>query len=374
MTKLRLLLAFIFVLLTVEIVSAQQYLKIGSETKLLTKYSADAVTTDETARCLNCHSTRMPKLVETWEKSTHAKNGVGCYECHKAEKGDETARQGHFSFNVQLPVSPAKCGFCHQQQYEEFASSLHATAFDKIKFMPMRESDPELFEASCTTCHGSLVKLKKGKPVDNSWPNHGIGRVNPDGSLGSCAACHGFHTDSLKVVRDSSVCKKCHDTDFSPAYTNWSMSMHGSASDKAIENVDFTRKHLNLTDDPVMKPNCQTCHMLAPDKKSASTHNVSARISWKFGSLKAEHKEDWGEKRLNMQKSCRNCHGSTQVEQYYRRLDAAVVATNHLVDKKITADSPFWEKMNLQKTLMSFRVGFAMLGIVNPLDLESLLH
>ena len=63
---------------------AQQTITIGTETKILKPYSAFAVTTDETARCLNCHASRMPKLVEGWEHSAHAKNGVGCYECHKA--------------------------------------------------------------------------------------------------------------------------------------------------------------------------------------------------------------------------------------------------------------------------------------------------
>ena len=81
---------FCFLLFEFNIVYAQQTsITIGSETKNLKPYSAFAVTTDETARCLNCHSTKMPKLVENWEHSTHAKNGVGCYECHKAEKGDK---------------------------------------------------------------------------------------------------------------------------------------------------------------------------------------------------------------------------------------------------------------------------------------------
>ena len=39
---------------------------------------------------------------------------------------------------------------------------------------------------------------ENGKPqlAASTWPNTGIGRINPDGSEGSCAACHARHTFS----------------------------------------------------------------------------------------------------------------------------------------------------------------------------------
>ena len=368
------ILCFSYLLIIASSVFAQQTITIGTETKILKPYSAFAVTTDETARCLNCHASRMPKLVENWEHSTHAKNGVGCYECHKAENGDPTSKQGHFSFNVQLVVSPARCGSCHQEQYQEFAVSSHATAFETIKYLPMRKDNPALFETSCVTCHGTVVNMKKGKAADNSWPNNGIGRVNPDGSLGNCASCHGYHTDSLAIARDPVTCAKCHKTDFSPAYQAWKISVHGSTNDKSTSEVDFAKKHLNLSDDAILKPNCQVCHVQASSKDSNATHNVSGRLSWKLSSLKAVHTDDWGTKRLEMQKTCRKCHASTQIDQYYRKLDAAVVATNHIVTNKVASDTPFWEQIKLQNSLMAFRVGLAMLGSVDPLKIEELSH
>ena len=135
-----------------------------------------------------------------------------------------------------------------------------------------------------------------------------------------------------------------------------------------------TKKHLNLSDDAVMKPNCQVCHMQASTKHTKATHNISERLSWNLSDLKAVHTDDWGTKRLEMQKTCRNCHASTQVDQYYRKLDAAVVATNHIADKKITPETPFWQKLSLQNSLMAFRVGIAMLGSVDPLKIEELSH
>ena len=361
-------------LLFVPAIFAQQTITIGSETKILKKYSAYAVTTDETARCLNCHASRMPKLVEYWEHSTHAKNGVGCYECHKAEKGDLTAKQGHFSFNVQLVVSPARCGSCHEKEFNEFSKSSHAKAFDTIKKLPMRKDNPTLFETSCVTCHGTIINMKKGKAADNSWPNMGIGRINPDGSIGNCAACHGYHNDSLAMARSTSTCAKCHKTNFSPAFQSWNMSAHGTNNEKASSEVDFAKKHLNFSDDPILKPNCQVCHVQASSKDTKATHELSDRLSWKMTSLKAEHREDWGTKRLEMQKTCRKCHASSQVDQYYRKLDAAIVATNHIADNKIASDTPMWQKINFTNTLMSIRVGFAMLGTVDPLKIEELSH
>ena len=47
--------------------------------------------------------------------------------------------------------------------------------------------------SGCYVCHGTVVDVKEGKPVEGSWPNVGVGRKNPDGSLGSCSPCHTRH-------------------------------------------------------------------------------------------------------------------------------------------------------------------------------------
>lgn len=346
---------------------AKDSITIGSETKLLKKYSAFAVTTDETARCLGCHATRMPKVVTAWEHSTHAKNGVGCYECHWAEKGDISSKQGHFGFNVQIPVSAARCGYCHQEQYEEFASSKHATAFSSIKDNPIRKKSPILFETFCSSCHGTELKFHKGKPLQNTWPNQGIGRVNTDSSLGNCGACHGFHTDSLAVARDPATCGKCHDSGFSPAMQTWKISAHGVGADKINpEEVDWKKKSLNLADDPLMKPNCQTCHMQGAKREDKATHNVSSRISLNLRTLKATYNDDWGGKRLEMQKSCKSCHGSTLVEQHFRRLDAVVIETNSMINDFLATKPNEKEISDRRIAIYTLRLGVAMSGCVNP--------
>ncbi len=55
-------------------------------------------------------------------------------------------------------------------------------------------------------------------PVLTGWPSQGVGRVNPDGSLGSCSACHSRHGFSIEVARKPYACSKCHKGPDVPAY------------------------------------------------------------------------------------------------------------------------------------------------------------
>ena len=41
--------------------------------------------------CVDCHKELSPSFVKEWDISTHAKNGIDCFSCHKAEKSDPDA-------------------------------------------------------------------------------------------------------------------------------------------------------------------------------------------------------------------------------------------------------------------------------------------
>src|SRR5690348_127206 len=41
--------------------------------------------------CFQCHSALNPGLAQEWLASAHGQNGIGCYDCHKAEKTDSDA-------------------------------------------------------------------------------------------------------------------------------------------------------------------------------------------------------------------------------------------------------------------------------------------
>jgi hypothetical protein len=71
-------------------------------------YAAAPRISAETEKCIKCHK-RQPGVVMQWEDSAHCNAGVGCYECHKAEKGDPDAME-HEKFLVSTIVSPTDYG------------------------------------------------------------------------------------------------------------------------------------------------------------------------------------------------------------------------------------------------------------------------
>lgn len=329
-------------------------------------YTSSAITSDETARCLNCHASRQIKLVEQWEQSTHAKEGVGCYECHKAKSADPAAKNGHFSFSVQLPVSPLTCSECHPEQYASFASSSHAMAFETIKDLPLRTESPILFETSCAICHGNELQMKRGRMLNNTWPNHGIGRVNTDGSRGNCAACHGHHDDSLQRARSPETCGKCHHGQGGPAYESWKASRHGNDWLMTAASADLNKNAFKPVNEPLMRPDCFVCHLAPAVETATATHNPGERLSWNLAAMQSRHSEDWGTKRMQMQAVCRNCHASTQIDQYYRRFDAAVLEFNRFAEiarQNASASAALPKSFDkIKAAAIGGRVGAAMLS------------
>jgi Zn finger protein HypA/HybF involved in hydrogenase expression len=328
------------------------------------------VTSDETARCLNCHNPRQEKLVQNWEKSKHALNSVGCYECHQADPTDTAAIKGHFGFNVQLPVSPLRCASCHPDEYASFASSTHAMAYETIRNAEIASITPAVFQSSCALCHGNNLKMENGKPDANHWPNHGIGRINTDGSRGNCVACHSHHEYSLEVARSASTCGRCHSGKTGPAYEAWKGSKHGSNWELAKVHTDYRTTSIKPEKSSLAYPDCFVCHIgeTSPDANN-STHNPGERISWKLAAIKSTMREGWGPKRLEMQKVCRSCHGNSQVDLYYRRLDATIMEINHLTEAAAnnlaSSSHDFYE---LKGGAISAKTGAAMLGPLQVRD------
>ena len=60
-----------------------------------------------------------------------------------------------------------------------------------------------------------------------TWPNTGIGRINPDGSKGSCSACHTRHRFSKEQARRPDACGKCHLGPDHPQIEVYQESKHG---------------------------------------------------------------------------------------------------------------------------------------------------
>ncbi len=357
-------------------------------------------------KCVTCHLKENKSLVMQWEESAHAaaKDGqVGCYTCHAAAPGDEMGYQHEGAF-IKAILSPTDCAKCHEPEAKEMALSHHATAGEIMASLdnmlaeviggtPTNKSN---MHSGCWQCHGSIVTVlrdKDGKPLRSktdapqmdytTWPNSGIGRINPDGTKGVCNACHSKHSFKASAGRQPENCGKCHLGPDHPQKEIYEESKHGIAyftADKGPGpegmNIRKDGKWV-LGDDYSAAPTCSTCHMGSFVKLNGAvaknTHNVGDRLSWNLrapvsaklnrvtftdGSVaditgetppragqKAKKKSyvregdrlkkvieektidnvvSWKERRAVMQEMCKSCHGINQIRDFYSQLDDLV--------------------------------------------------
>lgn len=283
---------------------------------------------NESKACVECHQrSATPVVVQQWLTSRHAQNSVGCFECHQADKTDKDAFQ-HHGFTISLLVTPKDCGQCHDQEAKEFEASHHAAAGEILGSLDnvlgeVAEGVPAA-NSGCKQCHGGTVKVLEGGKLDAAtWPNLGIGRMNPDGSKGSCAACHGRHTFSASIARQPENCGKCHLGPDHPQAEIYAESKHGITFRAKINEMNLDSKTWVLGKDYSAAPTCSTCHMSAT-KDLPLTHDVGARISWTLRPEVSIKLESADARRADMQKVCSNCHASDWIGNFYKQYDAVV--------------------------------------------------
>ncbi len=360
-------------------------------------------------KCVNCHLKENVSLVKQWQHSPHAaaKDGqIGCYNCHAAYKGDELGYEHEGAF-IKTILSPLDCKFCHEREVNEMVNSHHATAgeimasLDNVvgEVICSMEDKADVVNG-CWQCHGSVVKIKRGedgKPLKNeakavmidymTWPNTGIGRINPDGSRGSCMACHSKHAFRASVARQPDNCGKCHMGPDHPQIEVYNESKHGIAYRASVREAGGAGMNILkngtwvLGKDYYAAPTCSTCHMGAYVRLDGgiapNSHNVGDRISWtlrpkvsvklnraifndgtvadipgdiapqvgqtatyktfvvedgKFKKVSAEKQVakvlSWEDRRAKMKEVCKSCHGMQQVDNFYTQFDSLVVTYN----------------------------------------------
>ena len=199
--------------------------------------------------CFSCHTKSSAGIAGQWKGSAHAKAGVNCMDCHKASIDDPDAIT-HEGQTIATVVSPKDCGRCHTTEEEQQRGSVHAEAvaviMERMPAMVTNLAGPAIEAAGCAQCHGSTVKLMAtGKLDPNTWPNSGIGRINPDGSRGSCSSCHGRHSFSKAQARQPQACVRCHSGPDSPDKEVYEASKHGMA-------FASNREHMNLNGDRLL--------------------------------------------------------------------------------------------------------------------------
>lgn len=287
-----------------------------------------AATSAESRACVKCHQkSGAPVVVEQWAQSRHAENGIGCYECHQADKADKDAFQ-HNGFTISVLVTPKDCGQCHDQETKEFEASHHAKAAEILGSLDNVLGDvvegPPALNMACAQCHGSAVKiLAGGKPDPATWPNEGIGRINPDGSKGSCGVCHSRHTFAASIARQPESCGYCHLGPDHPQEEIYTESKHGVTYRALIGRMNLESSSWVLGKDYNAAPTCATCHMGATINLP-STHDVGTRLSWTLRPEVSVRQQAWQQKRGDMKKVCLNCHATSWVNNFYAQYDSVV--------------------------------------------------
>ena len=382
---------------------------------------------DATSDCIDCHSQVTPGIVEDWKSSVHAhitpamalkkdklsrmisaknvpaklKNVViGCAECHTLNSKLHKDTFDHNGYKVHIVVTPKDCAVCHPVEVKQYSKNLMSHARANLLKNPVyhnlvdtalgfqdlingkivqKESDRATREDACIYCHGTKVEVKGMKerktvlgkmdfPVLTGWPNNGVGRINPDGSMGACTSCHPRHSFSIEIARKPATCAECHKGPDVPAYKVYVVSKHG--------NIYYSLgKHWNFSHVPWVvgkdfkAPTCATCHaslIVNEDGEviAQRTHQMNDRSGWRIFGLIYAHphpknadttiiKNKMGlplpteltgepvkkflisEKEMKIREArmkavCKACHSSQWVNNQFDRFHYAIDTTNKL--------------------------------------------
>jgi predicted heme/steroid binding protein len=288
-----------------------------------------AGTSAASRNCIECHREEriQPVQIAEWRESVHASIGVGCFECHGAEQGDVDAFE-HYGETIATIVSPRDCGRCHDREVAEFAASRHAEGAQILASLDnylgeVVEGVPAGV-SGCLQCHGSDITVREdGRLSSESWPNSGIGRMNPDGTKGSCSACHPRHRFASAVARRPENCGRCHLGPDHPQFEIYQESKHGVAFAEASDRMALDSADWRLGTDYTAAPTCVTCHNGAT-QTTEFTHDVGTRIAWTLRPAVSTRLENWEARRARMVSTCEHCHSPGWVGSFFSQYDEAV--------------------------------------------------
>jgi len=280
----------------------------------------------------------------------------------------------HEGAEIIVDVSPRTCARCHEKEAREFHDSRHSSAAQFIgsidNFLGRFAEGPAAANNGCQQCHGSAVRVVGAAAGENApkyapdtWPNTGVGRVNTDGSWGSCSACHSRHEFSAALARRPDNCGKCHMGPDHPQVEIFYESKHGIAyrNSEHEMSLDAPGGEWILGETYSQAPTCETCHMgpVAPHGNYPGldlTHDVGARISWtlrpkisvKPAGITAKDGtvilKDADGRRADMKQVCLACHSDNWVNNFYVQYDQAVELYNNKYGRPLVAIYEFLKK------------------------------
>ena len=396
---------------------------------------------EETSTCIECHASEHPGLVAAWQKGRMAKVTpraarsmvlrkrrvsfdevpdrlarvvVGCAECHTMNPDRHEDTFAHNGFQVHVVVTPGDCATCHPVEVGQYDKNIMSRAYGNLQnnsvyrdlvdsangiqnFRDMKTTqkppDAETDADSCLYCHGTVVEVTGAVardtahgdmsfPVLSGWPNQGVGRINPDGTMGSCAACHTRHEFSIEMARKPYTCAECHKGPDVPAYKVYSVSKHGNIYSSLGKAWNYKAVPWTVGED-FTAPTCATCHvsLVVSDEEEViaeRTHQMSDRLAWRiFGLIYAHAHPDSPDTTIitnkaglplpteltgepvtaflidakeqekrdkTMQRVCLACHSQGWVDGQFARFEHTIKTTNQMTLTATKVLLSAWEK------------------------------
>ncbi len=396
---------------------------------------------DDSETCIGCHIYSTPGIVSDWKRGRMARITpssalkaaplsrrisidkppsemadvvVGCAECHTLNPKEHKDSFEHNGYTVHVVVTPGDCETCHPKEVAQYSRNLMSRAygnlqgntvfrsladatnglqtFEKMKIV-QKKPDPQMASDACLFCHGTKVEVKGLRvldtpdgemefPVLTGWPNRGVGRMNPDGTRGSCSACHTRHGFSIEMARKPYTCSECHKGPDVPAYKVYEVSKHGNVFKALGGQWRYGAVPWTLGED-FTAPTCAVCHisMVVTEEGEVlaeRTHEMSDRLPWRLFGLIYAHpspkspdttvirnrqglplpteltgepamsylidKKEQAKRQKTMAQVCLACHSQSWVDGHFARLEKSIRFTN---DMTLTATKMMltaWEK------------------------------
>ena len=396
---------------------------------------------EDTEACLECHASTHPGIISDWKKSRMSKvtpaeamkkvelerrisvkklpDGlagfvVGCAECHTMNSKKHPDTFDHEGYQVHTVVTPKDCATCHPAEVGQFAKNIMSHAHLNLNNNPVylnlmeiingeqnfengktsyKKPDAMTNADSCNYCHGTKIEFQGVKtketdfgglefPILKGWPNQGVGRINPDKSLGSCSACHARHHFSIEMARKPHTCSECHKGPDVPAYKVYKVSKHGNIYSALGKQWDYESVPWTVGKD-FTAPTCATCHVSLVTTEDGEvvakrTHQMNNRLSWRIfgliyahahpksplttiiknkaglplpteltGDPVAEYLIDTQEqdtRRKTMEKVCLSCHSHGWVQGHFSRYENTIKITNNMTLTATQILLSAWEK------------------------------
>jgi cytochrome c553 len=339
---------------------------------------------------------------------------IGCAECHTMNSDKHKDAFEHNGFKIHVVVTPNDCATCHGVESKQYSLNIMSRAYGNLAGNPLYRGLTEMVNGpktlkegriihtppdwetqadSCFHCHGTRVEVKGLKkkdtpmgemefPVLAGWPNQGVGRINPDNSLGSCASCHTRHAFSIEMARKPYTCSQCHKGPDVPAYKVYEVSKHGNIFSSQGKDWDMKGVPWKVGKD-FTGPTCAACHvslLTNPDGEviAERTHQMNDRLSWRLMGLIYAHPhpkspdttliknraglplpteltgepvsaylidpKEQARRRQTMEKVCQSCHSQAWVAGHFRRLENTIKTTNQFTLTATQLMMSAWDK------------------------------